>query len=87
VFEQVVIRRHESRGKLIDPGLLAESLLFYERVHLLLDGGCLRGLLTTIGPDVLLNLLDQKRVTATCLTDNLGIFTNQEVWGRSMGSE
>jgi hypothetical protein len=77
MFERVVIRRHESRGKLIDPGLFAESLLFYEHVHLLLDGGCLRSLLTTVGPDVLLSLIEQKRVTATCLTDNLGVITNR----------
>lgn len=76
MFDQVVIRRHESGGEIVDPGLLAESLLYYDNVHLLMSGAILRSLLRTIGPDTILALVEQKRLSATWLTDNLGMVTN-----------
>lgn len=75
MFESIVIKRHESSGE-IDPGLLAEALLYYSSVHVILTGGTLKSLLTGIGPDTLLRLLEERRLKATFFADNLGTVTN-----------
>jgi hypothetical protein len=76
MFEFAVLRRTGNNEDVIDVGLLAETLLFYERVHLLLDGGSLTYLLKTIGPDFLLNVLDRNGVSASFIRENLGTLTN-----------
>lgn len=77
MFESIVIRRHSTKAESsIDVGLLAETLLFYEHVHILLDGAGLRSLLRSIGADNLLGLLSQRRVRASFLADNLGTRTD-----------
>ena len=54
VFELAVLRRTGNGEDIVDIGLLAETLLFYQRAHLLLDGS-LDYLIKTIGPDSLLD--------------------------------
>lgn len=60
----------------MDAGLLAETLFFYEHVHLLMDGATLGSLLRSIGPDTLIRLLRDKRMTVTFLADSLGTVTS-----------
>jgi hypothetical protein len=76
MLELAVLRRTGVNQELIDIGLLAETLLFYERVHLLFDGGTLTYLLKTIGPDLLLDVLDRDGVSASFHSENLGTATN-----------
>jgi hypothetical protein len=76
MFESIVVRRDEVGG-MIDPGKLAETLLFYEHVHLLLDHGSLVSLLKTVGVDNLLLLMKQNRIRVSFLLDHLATQTAQ----------
>jgi hypothetical protein len=76
MLELAVLRRTGVDHELVDIGLLAETLLFYERVHLVLDSATLAYLLRTIGPDLLLDVLDRDGVSASFLSENLGTITN-----------
>lgn len=67
MFEHAVFRRRDnddSNGG-IDIGLLAETLLFYGKVDLLLSRGNLGSLLRKIGPDALNRLASLPAVTVT----------------------
>ena len=44
MFDNIVVYRNSNSGQLIDLGMLAEALLFYDRVHLLLNRGTLSSL-------------------------------------------
>jgi len=48
MFELAVLRRTGNDEDIIDVGLLAETLLFCQRVHLVLDSGTLGYLAKTI---------------------------------------
>jgi len=76
MLEFAILRRTGNNHDLVDIGLFAETLLFYERVHLLLDGGTLDYLLKTIGPDLLLYVLDRSGVSASFARENLGTITH-----------
>jgi hypothetical protein len=76
---ELAVLRHTGNGEdLIDVGLLAETLLFYQRVHVILDGGTLNYLVKNIGPDLLLELLDFPGVSASFLRDSLGTVSQTE---------
>jgi hypothetical protein len=76
---ELAVLRHTGNGEdLIDVGLLAETLLFYRRVHVILDGGTLNYLVKNIGPDLLLELLDFPGVSASFLRDSLGTVSQTE---------
>ncbi len=77
MFEFAVLRRTGNGENVVDIGLLAETLLFYQRAHLLLDGS-LDYLITTIGPDLLLELLDRPGVSASLSRDNLGTLSHTD---------
>jgi len=64
MFEKIVLRRGES-GEAVSAGQIAEALLFYQNVHLLIDLGSLRGLLGSIGIGRLMTILRRPGVTAT----------------------
>ncbi len=55
MFEHVVLRRAEG-GAAISAGMIAEALLFYQRVHVFLDRGTLAQLLGQIGVSQLIAL-------------------------------
>jgi hypothetical protein len=73
MFDLAVLRRTDTGTKTdaIDVGLLAETLLFYQKTHLLLNDGTLAHFLKTIGPDLLLELLDRPGVSASFLRERL----------------
>ena len=79
MFETIAIRRLETVDRPLDVGLLAETLLFYGQIHLLLDHGSLISLLKTVGPDHLQYLLDNKFATGTFYRETLGVFTKNAV--------
>jgi hypothetical protein len=78
MFELAVLRRTGSGEDVVDIGLLAETLLFYQRVHLVLEGGTVAYLIKTIGPDLLLELLDLPCVSASYLRESLATVTHSQ---------
>ena len=63
MFDFVVFRRTDL--DFIDAGLLAETLLFYQKVHIVLDQGSLQELTKIIGLEQLVDLLDRPNITAS----------------------
>ena len=78
MFEQVVLRRGINEQGDIDQGLLAETLLFYKDVLLLLDRGSLTALLKSIGPDTLLTLITDFGVKVSYLREGFGTLSVSE---------
>ncbi len=67
MFEAICIREHRDTREPIDLGLLAEALLFYRSVRIILDLGSLRQLARALGPDLLVEYIDSRRVTFSYL--------------------
>jgi hypothetical protein len=76
MFESLLIRQSTTLGTTADAGILAEALLFYKQVNILLDRGVLTGLLKSIGPDDLIGLIKDGYIKATLVEDNYGTITN-----------
>lgn len=70
MFEKIVLRRSET-GVTLTLGEVAEALLFYQKVHLVLDPASLRALITSLGTRELLALVARKRLTAVYAEDSL----------------
>jgi hypothetical protein len=68
MFEKIVLRRSET-GVSLTLGEIAEALLFYQKVHLILDRGSLLTLIQNLGSEELLALLARKRLTAVYAED------------------
>jgi hypothetical protein len=76
MFEKVVLRRSED-GDLPTLGDVAEALLFYQRVHLVLDRASVFNFSKAIGIDGLLKLLRRDGVSAVYCRDQLATKTQQ----------
>tara|TARA_R110002074_G_scaffold402332_1_gene607509 strand:- start:15830 stop:17023 length:1194 start_codon:yes stop_codon:yes gene_type:complete len=74
MFEKIVLRRSDN-GPSLTAGELAEALLFYQSVHLVLDYGCLNGLIKQIGMPTLVSLLTRPNVSAVYCENMLGTHT------------
>lgn len=75
MFDHVVLRRAES-GSPITAGQIAEALLFYQKVHLVIDRQTLFELLRQIGPSGLLSLVARADFSAVYTEEILGTMTN-----------
>lgn len=80
MFDHVVLRRADG-GQPVSAGQIAEALLFYQKVHLIIDRGTLLGLMKQIGMPLLLGLLQRQDFSAVyceeilgASTDNVGAF-------------
>lgn len=80
MFERVILRRSVN-GSAITAGELAEALLFYQNVHLVLDQGSLMGLDSSIGMQTLLALLSKPGISATYIEEMTGTQTEQTAYG------
>jgi hypothetical protein len=78
MFESALMRKHGDGQQVVDPGLIAETLLFYANVHIVADHGTLVELLKTLGPENLLELLQAKAATITFVRSTFGTFTNSQ---------
>jgi hypothetical protein len=76
MFEKIVLRRSE-KGPALSAGELAEALLFYQNVHLVLDYASLNGLIEQIGMPRLLTLLASPNVSAVYCEETLGTRTDR----------
>lgn len=77
MFSSIVLKNSTAPGNVIDLGVLAEALLFYERVHIVGNTLTLRHLLERITPRLFLSLLLQRRIVFHYLTDQIGVSTSQ----------
>lgn len=77
MFEKVVLRRSDT-GVAITIGELAEAILFYQNVHIVLDYGSLVGLVSKIGMPDLLSLLSRPNVSAVYCEESLGTKTETQ---------
>jgi hypothetical protein len=77
MFELVTIRRAVDAKGQLDAGLLAEALLFYGQVHLILDRRSLLQLLKEIGIENLLRMFRSGHARASYVQDNPGVLTQQ----------
>lgn len=75
MFDHVVLRRAEG-GQAVSAGQIAEALLFYQKVHLVIDRGTLLGLVKQIGMPQLLTLLQRQDFSAVYCEEMLGTSTN-----------
>jgi hypothetical protein len=76
MFERAVFRRSDRKpGSSFDIGQLAEMLLFYGHVDLLLDTGSFQQLLSIVGPEATIRLMKLPKVTPVLVTDRLGVMT------------
>lgn len=82
MFEKIVLRRSEG-GPAISAGELAEALLFYQNVHLVLDTGSIQSLVSTVGTSNFLSLLRRQNVSAVFFDQMLG--TRTETTGNDSG--
>lgn len=80
MFEHVVLRRSDN-GNTISLGQLAEAMLYYKKVHLILDRGTLHFFVNALGLGPLLSLLNRTELTAVYCDEILG--TNTESIGTS----
>ena len=76
MFERFVLRRSKD-GPELTAGDVAEALLFYQSVHLVLDHGTLSQLIKSIGMEQILALLDRPGVSAVYCEETLGTLTTQ----------
>jgi hypothetical protein len=77
MFERAVFRRSDEKLDFhLDVGQLAETILYYGNVDLLLDRGNLGQLLKTIGPDALIRLVRLPTVNAVFVADDLATLSN-----------
>lgn len=74
MFESIVLRRSES-GQTVSAGQIAEALLYYQKVHLVLDRGTLFSLVRQIGTDWTLTLLRRPDVSAVYCEETIGTHT------------
>jgi hypothetical protein len=75
MFESIVVRSRSSTQEDVDLGLLAEALLFYQNVSLIVDSRSLASLLGRIGPDSLLRVMSRIDVKQSFLPYNIGVQT------------
>ena len=71
----VLLRGEDGGGATL--GEIAEGLLFYQRVHLILDRSTVINLVAKIGMDQLLNLLSRPGVSAVYCREMLGTMFQQ----------
>lgn len=74
MFEKIILRS-SSNGQPITLGELSEALLFYSKVHLVLDSASITSLVRAIKMEGLLALINRKHVTAVYCDDMLRVFT------------
>ncbi|MGB4117533.1 MAG: hypothetical protein WBK51_13415 [Polaromonas sp.] len=75
MFEYVVLRRSDG-GTPISAGIIAEALLFYQKVHLIIDRGTLLQLLQQIGVSQLISLTQRSDFSAVYTEEMLATITN-----------
>jgi hypothetical protein len=77
MFQSALVRRHTQGKSAVNAGVLAETLLFYNSVHVVADGGLLSSLIESVGADDLINLLDEKLLTMSFSSEAPSVKTDR----------
>ncbi|RRN54611.1 hypothetical protein EIM48_13755 [Pseudoxanthomonas sp. SGNA-20] len=72
MFDRIVLRRSD-RNSSVSFGEIAEALIFYKNVHLVLDPTSAMQLVRQIGADNFFRLLTLKKVSATYIEEYMGV--------------
>jgi len=77
MFESILVKnqRITDPDNILDLGMLAEMLLFYQSVTILANRGILKQLLCEIGPETLIELIEGEHLNIIYLDNTLGIKT------------
>ncbi|MDF3827788.1 MULTISPECIES: hypothetical protein [unclassified Pseudocitrobacter] len=81
MFDHVVLNRSID-GPALTIGEIAEALLFYQSVHIILDHSTLTSLLRKIGAHNVIKLLSFPNVKATYIEEFIGVHTEQTPFGQ-----
>ena len=76
MFDHVVLRR-AAGGDPVSVGEIVEALLYYQRVHVVVDRGSLFAWLKQVGPEGVLTLIRRPELTAVYCEEMLGARTDQ----------
>lgn len=76
MFENLLARKTDRATGHLDVGSLAEALLFYQNVHLVLGARTLATLLREIKAETFINLLKSRRLSASLQRDDFAVLTN-----------
>jgi hypothetical protein len=74
LFDLIVFKR-TGNEKLLDAGLFAETLLFYQKVHIVFDPGSIVEFARTIGLKLLVELLSRDGISASFQRDLTSVMT------------
>lgn len=77
MFEKIVLRRSD-KGPALSAGELAEALLYYQNVHLILDQSSLGSLISQIGMPTILALLSRSNISAIYCESSLATHTTTQ---------
>jgi hypothetical protein len=77
MFDKILFKNAVGYQPLIDIGTLAESLIFYGKVNIVVNSGTLKYLLSEIPPFILLELLQSGRIELHYLSDQIGVSRNE----------
>jgi hypothetical protein len=78
MFETALLRKHGRGFSAVDAGLIAETMLFYSNVHIILQFSVLGELIKTIGAETLIRLVREKTVIVTYLRTDYMLFANNQ---------
>jgi hypothetical protein len=76
MFQSALIRRQISGPTSVDAGAIAETLLFYNRVHVVADKGLLSDLIAAIGLDNFVTLVSDHRLSVSYSRSLPAVVTN-----------
>lgn len=80
MFDHIVLNR-SINGPSLTVGEIAEAILFYQSVHIIMDRSTLAGLIHKIGHHNVLKLLSYPHVKATYIEEFLGVHTIDSPYG------
>jgi len=84
MFERLLLKNVQGYGPLIDVGVLAEGLLFYEHVEILANSATLEHLFKHVPPRIVLSALRTGRLKLKYLDTQLAVATSQSANARSL---
>jgi hypothetical protein len=78
VFKRILVHRPAKTNQRVDLGLVAETLLFYQHMDLIIDYGSLQGFVADVGMDSLVTLLERPEVTMTFMSNAAGVHSQRK---------
>jgi hypothetical protein len=73
MFDFILLRNTATDDNVVDIGLLAETLLFYQKVHFILYTGTLIYLIRTLGFDTFISIMERPGVSCSFRRMSTGV--------------